>query len=108
MKSWWQRGTLAIGVIDLLVASSQQSLEEDLTIPSETDAGIIKGISRFAPRIIPEFRLDQSDFPSWFDDRARFKAIQEVAWGGAFGRNFYLWLRQERKLAFGLNETIVS
>jgi len=108
---------------DIIVPSSQQSLEEGLTIPPEISAEpalplpqqtsegrsrVIDGMSRFAPRIVPEFQMDRSDFPSWFSDRKRLDAVLEVAGGGLWEKLICLWLRQERRLAFGLNEAVVG
>ena len=95
---------------DLIVPSSQQSLEEVLTIPPGTDAVINKGsgISRFAPRVIPEYDHDQSDFPSWLHKPKRLKAVQDVEAGDLWKKLIGLWLQQERRLAFGLNNKIVS
>jgi len=102
--------TPATSLDDLVIPSSQQSLEEVLTIPPGTDIVVSKnsGISRFAPRIVPKFNHDKSDFPSWFHDRKRLDAVQNVEAGGLWEKLVGLWLRQERKLAFGLDDKIVS
>ena len=95
---------------DLIVPSSQQSLKEVLTIPPGTDAVINKssGISRFAPRVIPEFDHNLSDFPSWLHDRGRLNAVLEVEAGDLWKKLIGLWLQQGRRLAYGLNNKIVS
>ena len=95
---------------DLIVPSSQQSLEEVLTIPPETDTVVSKGsgISRFAPRVIPKFNHNWSDFPSWFHNRKRLDAVLDVEAGDLWKKLIGLWLQQERRLAFGLDDKIVS
>ena len=95
---------------DLVIPSSQQSLEGVLTIPPGTDAIISKGsgMSRFAPRVIPEFNHNKSDFPSWLHERKRLDAVLKVEAGDLWKKLIGLWLQQERRLAFGLNDGIVS
>jgi hypothetical protein len=65
-------------------------------------------MSRFAPRVVPKFNDNRSDFPSWFHDRKRLDAVQNVEAGDLWKKLIGLWLQQERRLAFGLNEKIVS
>ena len=119
---------------DSIVPSSQQSLEEVLTIPAETDvsfpnkssaggaalplslpppegSSIIanrRGNSRFAPRTIPDYQIDRSDLPSWFHQSERLDAVLNVEVGGLWEKLINLWLQQERRLKFGLDATIVS
>ena len=119
---------------DSIVPSSQQSLEEVLTIPTETGASFFNaslpgkatlplsqtlpggssinakhcGSSRFAPRIIPNYQINRSDFPSWFHESRRLDAVLNVEAGGLWEKLIKLWLQQERKLKFGLDPTVVS
>jgi hypothetical protein len=114
---------------ELLAPSSQQSLEEDLTIPTgittippdtpacehipssqqTLDPSIPIGhFSLLAPRIIPSFRIDKSDIPSWLIESGRLDFVLSVEAGGLWDKLITIWLRQERRLGFGLNEKIVS
>ena len=85
--------------------------ESALSSPRQTSEGrsnVINGISRFTPRVVPKFEMDRSDFPSWFNNHDRLTTILDVAGGDLWKKLIYLWLRQERRLAFGLNEAIVG
>jgi len=115
---------------ELVVPSSQQSLEECLAImpsvddpnppPSQQSPGEVLTISgglradtapghfRFAPRIIPDYRIDRSDFPSWLLDRVRLDFVLSVEAGDIWKKLIITWLRQERRVGFGLNEKLVS
>ena len=95
---------------DLVIPLSQQSLKGVLTIPLGTDAIISKGsgMSRFAPHVIPKFNHNKSDFPSWLHEHKRLNTILKVEAGDLWKKLIGLWLQQERQLAFGLNDEIVS
>jgi hypothetical protein len=119
---------------EFIVPSSQGSFEE-LTIPMNIDASLTDDTSptgesatpslqqspeepsitisplfncRFALRIIPTYQIDRSDFPSWFQERGRLDAVLSVEGGGLWERLISAWLRQERRVGFGLNEKVVS
>lgn len=114
---------------EFIVPSSQQSLEEDLTIPMEvetdssypdalmtplsqqgplTTTTTLSGQSRFAPRMIPTYNIDRSDIPSWLLERGRLDYVLSVKAGDLWKKLITTWIRQERRLAFGLNEKLVS
>ena len=80
----------------------QQSSEESSILAKKVD------LSVFAPRTIPDYRIDRSDFPSWLHERGRLDAVLSVESGGLWEKLITAWLRQERRLAFGLDENIVS
>ena len=106
---------------ELIIPSSQQSLEGSLTIPMDietnppgsptTESEITtpaSGCFRFAPRVIPSYRIDRSDFPSWILERGRLDYVLNVEAGTVWEKLIGTWLRQERRLEFGINEKIVS
>lgn len=119
---------------DLVVPSSQQSLEEYLTIPAEV--GTVTSISpaadqltdrsspqsveeplavletskttaaatkrfRYAPRAVPAYNIDRSDFPSWLTGSKRIDRILDVEGGKVWGKLIATWIKQERRLSFG-------
>ena len=120
-----------------LVPSSECSLEEFLTIPAEagggasstprTDELTIPSLSQsletthtisgeanktsshfnFAPCVIPDYNIDRSDFPSWLIERSRLDYVLFVEAGDVWEKLIMTWLRQERRLGFGLNDKIV-
>ncbi|KAF9784807.1 hypothetical protein BJ322DRAFT_1109516 [Thelephora terrestris] len=105
-----------------IVPSSQQSLEGFLTIPSDTSLALehpppshqpLDGPSiaterstLLASRITPSYRIDRSDIPSWLIERGRLDSVLMVEAGSLWERLIALWLRQERRLGFGLDEKI--
>ncbi|KAF9778391.1 hypothetical protein BJ322DRAFT_1025103 [Thelephora terrestris] len=113
---------------NLIVPSSQQSLEGVLTIPVEINttlssisgepaippqeehleasSPVVRKLSLFTPRIIPTYHIDRSDIPSWLIDRGRLDFILSVEAGGLWEKLIMTWLRQERRLGFGLDEKI--
>ena len=91
-----------------IVPSSQQSLEEPPTIPATSVATTKSNTFAFALRVIPNFSIDQSDFPSWLLERGRLDRVLTVEGGKIWEKLITTWLRQERRLGFGLNERIVS
>lgn len=118
---------------ELVIPSSQQSLEEVLSIPTETDTNpsgtsTTRDLTRpspqrspeessvitrsnnslFAPRVIPSYQIDRSDLPSWLLERGRLDSVLSVEAGGLWEKLIITWLRQERRLGFGLDEKIVS
>ena len=119
---------------ELIIPSSQQSLEEVLTIPMDGVTGLsntspagesaaaslqkspeeslvsTKRVNHFlfAPRVIPSYQIDRSDFPSWLHERGRLDAVLSVEGGGLWEKLITTWLRQERRLGFGLDDKIVS
>ena len=128
---------------ELIVPSSQQSLEEYLTIPVEVESVIPtspspsagelidhssqqpvgrppttsaaseititpSGRLHFAPRVVPTYSIDRSDFPSWFVECGRLDFVLAVEAGEIWKMLITTWLRQERRLGFGLNEELVS
>lgn len=95
-------------VDDLIVPSSQQSLEEPLTIPAEPGTTTKRGHFHFAPRVIPNYNIDRSDLPSWLLERGRLDYVLSVEAGHVWEKLVTTWLRQERRLGFGLNEQFVS
>ena len=92
----------------LIVPSSRESTEEPMTIPAEPETTITPGHFRFAPRIIPNYRIDRTDFPSWLLERGRLDFVLAVEAGELWEKLIKTWLRQERRLGFGLNEQLVS
>ena len=112
-----------------IMPSSQQSLEEYLTIPTDVvdltppsehiveellsaalpsePATVASGRFPSAPREIPTYDIDRSDFPSWLLERDRLEFVLSVEAGDLWEKLITAWLRQERRLGFGLNETIV-
>lgn len=122
---------------ELVAPSSQQSLEEYLTIPMEDNANtpttpsadelvvppsqqpldiatipqtITASSNRFfyAPRVIPDYHIDRSDLPSWLLERGRLDYILHVEAGAVWEKLIATWLRQERRLSFGLNKQLVG
>ena len=126
---------------DLIVPSSQQSIEGYLTIPMETETdiptaasvdepiirlsqqlregslavstavettGTAPGRFLFAPRVIPTYNIERSDLPSWLLDRGRLDYVLSVEAGAIWEKLIITWLRQERRLSFGLNDKLVS
>ncbi|KAF9777754.1 hypothetical protein BJ322DRAFT_1114803 [Thelephora terrestris] len=115
---------------EFLVPSSQQSLEEVLTIPTaanttfprtspnfelvtpsskqspEESLDIIRSLSLFAPRIIPSYKIERSDLPSWLTESGRLDYILSVESGGLWEKLIITWLRQERRIGFGLDENM--
>ncbi|KAF9781016.1 hypothetical protein BJ322DRAFT_1023687 [Thelephora terrestris] len=59
-----------------------------------------------ASRITPSYRIDRSDIPSWLIERGRLDSVLMVEAGSLWERLIALWLRQERRLGFGLDEKI--
>ncbi|KAF9777724.1 hypothetical protein BJ322DRAFT_992316, partial [Thelephora terrestris] len=49
---------------------------------------------------------DKSDFPSWFDDREKLDYVLSVEGGELWKRLIAAWIRQERRVGFGLNEKL--
>jgi hypothetical protein len=105
---------------ELIIPSSQQSLEGSLTIPMDIETNPLSsptteseittpasGSFRFAPRVIPAYRIDRSDFPSWILERGRLDYVLNVEAGTVWEKLIGTWLRQERRLEFGINEKIV-
>jgi hypothetical protein len=126
---------------EFIVPSSQRSLEEELSIPSDIEtvvstptsveereayfsqppveesmaipvaSGITAATSghfHYAPRVIPTYSIDRSDLPSWLTERGRLDYVLSVEAGELWRKLIATWLRQERRLGFGLNEQIVS
>ena len=93
---------------ELIVPSSQQSLEEPLTIPTTSVTATRSNTFAFALRVIPKYNIDRSDFPSWLLERGRLDRVLSVEGGKIWEKLITTWLRQERRLGFGLNERIVS
>jgi hypothetical protein len=91
---------------EFIVPSSQQSLEEPLTIPTTTTT--TNDRPSFAPRIIPNITIDRSDFPSWLLERGRFDFVLAVEAGDTWEKLITTWLRQERRVSFGLKDGLVS
>lgn len=92
-----------------IIHSSQQSLGSlqitpDIgTVPRDTAP------KRFfyAPRVTPTYNIDRSDLPSWLIERGRLDCVLSVESGALWEKLIATWLRQERRLGFGLDETIV-
>jgi len=93
---------------EFIIPSSQQSLEEPLTIPAEFRTATASSRFRFAPRVIPDYNIDRSDFPSWLLERGRLDFVLSMEAGDIWKKLIITWLRQERRLAFGLNAQLVS
>ena len=92
-----------------MVSPSQQSAEEPLAVslaPETTTAA--SGHFAFALRVIPDYNIDRSDLPSWLFEHGRLNYILSVEAGEIWEKLITTWLRQERRLAFGLNEKLVS
>lgn len=92
---------------ELIMPSSQHSLEDFLTIPVDLPPGTAPKHFRFAPRVIPAYSIDRSDFPSWLIERGRLDYVLSVEAGDIWEKLITTWLRQERRLGFGMNEKIV-
>ncbi|KAF9642316.1 hypothetical protein BDM02DRAFT_3193503 [Thelephora ganbajun] len=94
-------------VDELMVPSSQQSTEDPLTMP--VVSGITtttSGCFRFAPCVIPTYSIDRSDLPSWLLKRGRLDYVLSVEAGQIWEKLITTWLKQERRLGFGLNEQL--
>ena len=93
---------------ELTVPLSPQSLEGTSTTPTTSVAvNITSDRIRFAPRRIPDYSFDRSDFPSWLSEWDRLDYVLSVEAGEIWGKLITAWLRQERSLGFGLNDKIV-
>ena len=100
-----------------VIPSSQRSLEEFLTIPMENQASTPE-VSKtttaasnhffYAPRVVPDYNIDRSDLPSWLLERERLDYILSVEAGELWEKLIATWLRQERRLGFGLSEQLVG
>ena len=88
-------------VDEFSVPSSQQSLEETLSIPAQP-------ATTTAPRVIPNYTIDRSDLPSWLLERERLDFVLAVEAGNTWKNLITTWLRQERRVNFGLKEGVVS
>ena len=93
-----------------IVPSLQQSVEESLQIPA--DIGMAPRDTaprRFfaAPRVIPTYNIDRSDLPSWLLELGRLDYVLSVESGALWEKLITTWLRQERRLGFGIDESIV-
>ena len=127
----------ALSPDELIVPSSQRSLEEFLVIPMEVESGVsntpptdelvipsspqslegtptvsegankTSGHFHFAPRVIPDYNIDRSDFPLWLLECGRLDFVLSVEAGDIWERLITTWLRQERRLGFGLDDKIV-
>ena len=95
---------------ELIVPSSQSSLEDCLEIPMEAAIDIPPTSNRFqfAPRVIPNYTIDRSDLPSWLLGSGRLDFVLEVEGGDLWKKLIVTWLRQERRVGFGLDAKIVS
>jgi len=92
-----------------MVSPSQQSAEEPLAVSlAPKTATAASGCFTFALRVIPDYNIDRSDLPSWLFERGRLNYILSVEAGKIWEKLITTWLRQERRLAFGLNEKLVS
>jgi len=92
---------------DVMVSLSQQSAEEPLTVSLAPEtATAASGHFPFALRVIPDYKIDRSDFPSWFFERERLNYILAVEAGQIWEKLITTWVRQERRLAFGLNVSV--
>ena len=92
---------------ELIGPSSQQSLEEPLTIPTTSETTATSNHFLYAPRVIPDYNIDRSDFPSWLLESGRLDYVLFVEAGAIWKKLIATWLRQERRLGFGLNERLV-
>ena len=90
---------------ELTIPSSPQSLEKAHTVSGE--ANTTSSHFSFAPRVIPDYNIDRSDFPSWLIERSRLDYVLFVEAGDIWEKLITTWLRQERRLGFGLNDKIV-
>ena len=95
---------------ELTVPLSRQPVEEPLTTPAATSEMTTTARGRFAfsPRVIPTYTIDQSDFPSWLLESGRLNLVLSVEGGELWKKLIVTWLRQEKRLGFGLNEQLVS
>ena len=94
-----------------VVPPPQHSLEDsELTTSADSDGVTAASFHRFifAPRDIPDYDIDRSDFPSWFHEHGRLDSILSVEAGELWEKLITTWLRQERRLCFGLDRHIVS
>ena len=92
---------------ELMIPSSQRTIEECLTIPTEGQANVLNPF-HYAPRIVPDYSIERSDFPSWLLERGRLDYVLSVEAGDVWEKLITTWLRQERRLGFGLNERLVG
>ena len=94
---------------ELVVSSQHQYLEELPTLL--TTSGTAATTSNpffYAPRVIPTYNINRSDFPSWLLERGRLDHVLSVEAGAIWEKLIVTWLRQERRLEFGLNEKLVG
>jgi len=84
------------------------SIEEHSAITVGLEADTVPNCFRFAPRVIPDYHIDRSDFPSWLLERGRLDFVLSVEAGDIWKKLITTWLRQERRVGFGLNEKLVS
>ena len=120
---------------DLIIPSSQQTLEEELVIPAEAmttpatssvdylttspvnESSTTSGVSvttsvplhfHLALREVPTYNIDKSDCPSWLHESQRLDFVLSVEGGELWKMLITTWFEQERRLGFGLNEALVS
>ena len=68
---------------------------------------ILRGF-HLALRETPIYDIDRSVFPSWFHERGRLDFVLSVEGGEVWKRLITAWLKQERRVGFGLNDKFVS
>jgi len=90
------------------IPSSQQSIGERSTVAIGLGANTAPNCFRFATRVVPDYSIDRSDFPSWFLERGRLDFVLSVEAGDIWKKLITTWLKQERRVGFGLNEKLVS
>ena len=89
-------------------SSPQRSLGEPLAISMEPGTNSTSNRFQFAPRVIPYYTIDRSDLPSWLLDSGRLDFVLEVEGGDLWKKLIVTWLRQERRVGFGLDAKLVS
>ena len=93
----------------LTIATAQQSSSEssNTAVISEATTKKVSGRFYFAPHVVPDYGIDRSDFPSWLLERERLNYVLSVEAGDIWKKLITTWLRQERRLGFGINEKTV-
>lgn len=92
---------------DPTTPSSQQFVQEPSTAPPASGTSFIPRRFHLALREVPTYALDRSDFPAWVLENGRLDRILSVEGGEVWKKLINTWIRQERRLGFGLVENLV-
>ena len=94
-------------VDDPMVPLSQPSVQDPLTAPAFSSTPSTPGCFHLALHKIPISTLDQSDLPTWLLESERLDFVLSVG-GEVWKKLIITWIRQERRLGFGLSEQVIS